>query len=508
METTKESLCISNEFRGVNLGDKRLDRRLQRIAERVSHSPSMSLPRIFKNPSQLEGVYRFIENEKVDAEAILAPHQEKTWQRAYHHDVILVLHDTTAFSFGGGARDGMGVVDPTDIPGFYMHASFGVGLDGEPLGLCRAYAWSRQDKVFGKIPQSRSQYIPDRESLRWLEAVEDVEDSAIQRQGEGPRPALIHVMDREGDFIELLAQMDAYQHAYVIRGKYDRRLNPSCEPKEGTLLSVVLDSPIRFHCKVPVQVYKRTPGGKRPTNPEGKGGRIRAAAQTWMEFREAKLEIRAIRKRIYGGNGHHAHMPSEGIDISVVSAREVDASEGTDPLEWTLLTSLPVESTEDIQKVLNAYRQRWLIEEFFKALKSGCKYEEHQFETGARYMRMLAVYLPIAARMLRLRWFDRERGDASALCVLEPDELDALRAYYLRERKPLPDSPTVQIVMPLIARLGGHLPQNGAPGWLTLSRGFAFLHDLTEGWILAKVAFTQAAPLPLEAQRKRGPRKM
>jgi hypothetical protein len=211
-------------------------------------------------------------------------------------------------------------------------------------------------------------------------------------------------------------------------------------------------------------------------------GRQRTPIETWSERRVAELELRALRARIYGSKGCHVFVPPEGLVLNVVYVQEINAPEGVEPVCWYLLTDQPIETAQEISFVVDCYCKRWLIEEMHKAIKTGCGYEKHQFEHGERYYRMLSIVLPIAVQMLRARWYSREHGGADARLVYEADQIIALRIHLHEKRKRLSEHPTVVEVTGLVARLGGHLPQNGAPGWLTLWRGHAKLAMLTESY--------------------------
>jgi len=97
---------------------------------------------------------------------------------------------------------------------------------------------------------------------------------------------------------------------------------------------------------------------------------------------------------------------------------------------------------------------------------------------------LLAVFAPIAYRMLLIRSEARRTPDAPASEVISQDHIDVLRA---RGRRKLSDSPTTREIYLAIAALGGHLKHNGDPGWSTLAYGLEKLETLTEGWIAAKL---------------------
>ncbi len=120
-------------------------------------------------------------------------------------------------------------------------------------------------------------------------------------------------------------------------------------------------------------------------------------------------------------------------------------------VEWRLATT-----------VVDAYGARWRIEEYFKALKTGCALEKRQLETLDALLNALGLFIPIAWNLLRLRVLSRQEQPASK--VLSSTQLKVLRAS---SKKELPDRLTVRDAMLAIAKLGGHLKRNGDPGWIT-----------------------------------------
>ena len=173
------------------------------------------------------------------------------------------------------------------------------------------------------------------------------------------------------------------------------------------------------------------------------------------------------------------------LALNVVRVWELTPPEGEKPVEWLLLTSEPITTPEQIARVVDWYRSRWVIEEFFKALKTGCSYEKRQLESFHALRNALAIFAPIAWQILLVRTEARHRPESPARGVVSEDQLAVLRAA---ARKPLPSAPTARHVMLAIAALGGHLPRNGEPGWLVLARGLEKLDTLTAGWRLAKEA--------------------
>ena len=481
---------VTDDLADADLGHVRRTKRLVKIVKSVQKAPWLPIPRVCESAADCEAAYRFLESDDVATEAIIAPHRKKTAERAARLDVVIVAHDTTTVCVGGGARPGLGVVDPTDGVGFYLHNSCCFALDGEPLGVQRMYAWIRTEAVAGKRSQSESQYDPDSEAERWHDAVHEVDD-AIRQVGDfgrlAPSPLIIHVMDREADSLRLLCDMQEHGRCFVVRASHNRRLEPGRHKAKTMLFEAVSSTDVR--CTHSMQVVRRmskVQKGSSTTVSGAKGVRPRKFVHKWTETRNANFEVRAMTTRIYPGNGQHAQVPKDGLVINIVHAQEVNAPEGVEPVCWYLLTDQSIDTPEDLCFVIHSYGLRWLIEEYHNAVKTGCQLEMHRFRHGNQFIRMLCIVVPIAVQMLRLRWFDRERPEADATQVLEQEHIDVLQAHQEKQGKKLPVQPTVRQVMLVIARLGGHLKHNGPPGWQVLYRGLAALEMLVEGYRLCR----------------------
>jgi hypothetical protein len=157
-----------------------------------------------------------------------------------------------------------------------------------------------------------------------------------------------------------------------------------------------------------------------------------------------------------------------------------------EPIDWTLLTQEPIDTAEQILKIVDYYRGRWMIEEYFKALKTGCSFEKRQLESLATLLNALAIFVPVAWRLLLLRGMARSHPTVPATIVLTEPQIAVLHAV---TKKPLPHDLNVEQALLAIAALGGHIKNNGQPGWQLLGRGFRKLLNLEEGWTAAKNVF-------------------
>jgi hypothetical protein len=444
----------------MRLGDARLQRRLEFISKRVRQAPERSFPKLFADDTELEGTYRFLNNARVDPNAVLSQHIEETLRRASGEETVLVLHDTTTFSFGGECdRDEVGSIDGNS-PGFLGHFALAVtpGEARKVLGIVGMEPTFRLEPL-PKVHWRKRQEDPSKESLRWPRLVDTVAGRV------GQPGSLLHVMDAEGDSFEFFAHLVGGNHRFVIRAAHEgRRVVGEHESLAETLA-----------VREPVACRRTLLG---PRTRKASQGRSRHEPR---ESRVAKLEVQAMSVSLRRPE-RRPGLPAQ-IALNVVHVYEVDAADGADPVDWKLYTSEPIDTPERILAIVDAYRSRWVIEEFFKALKSGCAYEKRQLESRHALLNALAILAPIAVQLLVLR--NEARSDEKTPTSLTERQIKVLRAV---GRRPLPKNPTARELMLAVAGLGGHIKNNGEPGWQVLGRGFADLRTYELGWVAAQEA--------------------
>lgn len=451
---------VANEFEGAKLGDARRTRRLQRMAASAGDAPGVGFPQMVADDSELEGVYRFLGNEDVDADQILEPHALATFRRARQAGFCLVIHDTTDFRFGGEhRREGLGHINSQKQQGFFAHFALAV-LPGEervPLGVCGLTRNSRQIR---KGTRRKSWWEmskdPTRESLRWAQLLTEVE---AKREGF----ECIHLMDREGDIYDLMAQMRRIGARFVVRGSHDRALS------DGGRLSHRLQAlqPQAFRN---INIALRLDDGRSHSSKQKHPPRKARSAQV------AVAGTRVILRRTLA-----AHEAELEVAVNVVHVWEVSPPRGQPEVTWVLYTSEPIETPEQLLAVVDHYRSRWTIEEYFKALKTGCKLERRQLESYHALSNALSLFVPIAWKILLARSLSRALPNAPASTVLSSVQLELLAAHLELDQPPR----TAEQAAFAVAKLGGHLKRNGPPGWQTLGRGFERLLWMHAGQLAA-----------------------
>jgi len=446
--------ALSSEVADADLGDARLAQRLGLLIDSLADRPGESFPKALSD-AELEGAYRFFGNAKVTPEAILAPHVRQTVLRATGRGDVLVVHDTTEFEFGGESkREGLGrLIRPGQ--GFFGHFALAVGADGdrEPLGLLNLETIFRHGKA---IPRKKRRAKDNRgESARWRRSI----DEAEKRLAGAARA--IHIMDREADSYAIFSALSDAGRLFVIRSFQDRVLADD----ETRLRAAAKSARRSFDRDVPLSRRPKIDGPKGERHP------ARNYRVATLSFAAKTIEIPRT------ADAKTAASPTLRLNIIYVWERKPPP--GEPPVEWFLLTNLPISTPAEIAYAVDCYRARWVIEEYFKALKTGCQYEKRQLESARSLLNALAVLAPVAWRLLLLRHLGRHAPKRPATDVLTVSQLEVLRAV---AKRPIPKRPTVRDAMLAVAGLGGHLPRNGDPGWLVLGRGMHDLLVLELGW--------------------------
>ena len=452
---------VADEFSKANLGHEQRRTRAMKIAEACSAAPDHSFPDIAGDTAALEGLYRFCSNDEVAPEKLVEAHAEKTCERAAQARLVVCPHDTTEFGFSPDTiRAGLGRLR-TNTQGFLAHMTLAVAADGSrnPLGVLAMNPWVRP-KGKKKRGSARERYETS-ESRRWGNQVDEVEARMAGRA------SLIHVMDREADAFPLLSDMAIKGRRFVVRLTHDRHVE--FDGIATRLREAAASAPQLFEAVVPLS---RRKGSKCPQT--AKTHKPRDGRFAMLAFSSLKITIpRPASCPAYWANG------AKQVELNVVRVHEPNPPEGEEPVEWLLATTEPVETAAQVRAVVDFYRIRWMIEEFFKAIKTGCAYEQRQLESYHALVCALAIFLPIAWQLLLLRHLARNAPEAPATSVLTPVQILILRN---KAHVKLSESPTARQGLLAVASLGGHLKRNGEPGWLVLWRGMAKLDLLASGW--------------------------
>ena len=468
---------VVDEMKTVDLKDKRLNQRLTEVLSQLGGHPAASIPAACGGHAEMTAAYRLFDNDKATVEAILQPHLEATRQRIASQPVVLLVQDTSEIDLTRPEQQvaGAGPLDSGARRGALLHLLHAFTPDGTPLGTVQAQSWARDDAAPPSTSLSRGQRaatpIEEKESYRWVDAFRRAGDEA-QRC---PSTQLLCLADSEADIYELLAEATAEPQpvGWIVRACQNRALHRenSQEPAEKHVREHVLGQPVLFTHTIQVR------GRQAKVGCETRGRRQP------RQSRKAHMEVRAARVTLRPPWRADRKLPP--VTVNAVLVSEVDPPEDDAAVEWLLLTSLPVDEIEHVRQVIQYYCVRWMIEVFFRVLKSGCRVEARRFEHIDRLMSCLAVYLIVAWRTLYLCRLGRSCPEISCEAVFEPAEWKSVWQVIHRTTPPS-QPPRLGELVRLVAQLGGYVNRKtGAPpGPQTIWLGLQRMHDFALSWQL------------------------
>jgi hypothetical protein len=450
-ERTASGHDALSELVGLELGDSRRAARIRRIVEAMQEDPGAHFPTAVETVAEREALYRIFSNAHVTHEALLAPHATQTVQRMSEvSGRPLVVIDKTAFVFNGESeRDGLERLG-VNRHGFDAFFALAVSSQRKPLGVLAV------DPIDANLGRSGTE--------AWLPIVE-----ASAKHAEALRP--IYVMDREADAYGLFSAFIEHGRDFVIRVAHDRWVREHGGAAKEFLRDIAARGPVIV--KRQVRLSRRTRVGTTPSS--RRRHPPRDARDVVLHVRSCPITLPKPAK-LRG-------VPSS-LAVHLVQVLEHKPPPGTAPVEWLLLTTLPIGDAVSVAAIVDTYRARWTIEEYFKALKTGCNYEKRQLESRHALLNALGVLAPLAWRLLALRSAAEDDPEAPASSLMALDEIHVLRK--MSKDIKLGRAPTVEHALLALARLGGHFPQNGRPGWLVIWRGLEKVLERVEGYRLAR----------------------
>jgi Transposase DNA-binding/Transposase DDE domain len=462
-----DSNCVVTELGAASFKDRRLAIRLRGLAEKFVAKPGASFPRALVGSAEQEAAYRFFGNVAVSPDAILDGHFEGVRQRCEREDTVLAIHDTTTISFRHDGRRRGDAGESLPKQRFFAHVALVITDDGtrRPLGVAGLDAWYRGASYGGGGWH-------DEHDRWWLMAQRTAQRLAHKN--------VVHIMDREADDYWLFHNLATNGQRFIVRAR-----------ASGTRTRRLVDDDFSHLHEAVASLEAEVERDVKLAKRRKKGSEVHDSRHPPRESRLTRLSIaaRAVtlkmpKRHPQQSKARRAATLPPTLSLNVVRVWEPTPPPGEKPVEWVLFTTDPIDNEEQILRIVDRYRARWTIEEYFKALKTGCAYESRQLEDFNSLVNVLAVFAPIACTLLDLRSEARRTPDAPAELVLSKTQIEVLRAL---GRVKLPEAPTQRDVLLAVAALGGHIKWNGDPGWLTLARGYADLLMLTSGWEAAKL---------------------
>ena len=450
----------SQNFGSLDLGDIRRSRRLAILLDIMCRHPGSSLPDKLATPKDLRSFYRLMDCERLTHPCVMQGHADETRRQIAALDenaTVLILHDATELDYTSkkSLTEHLGQIGQGSRCGYICHNSLAVrAADGAVLGLVSQILHHRADVPKNEtIKQKRER--ADRESRLWVQGA----------KASGPAPSgklCVDISDSLSDTFEYMSFEVAQGRHFVLRSREDRRL------AEPLLRQDYLYAGVR----------KLASMGERT---------IAVLPSPTRQKRQAKLQVSFAPVVLHSPGKTLGDYVKEPLSMWVVRVWEEATPREEEPLEWILLTNVPVKTFADAQERVAWYERRPIVEEYHKGMKTGCGIELMQFEKIERLEPAIAVISVLATQLLRMR--DAARApDADirrATEVIGTEYVEVLVKHY---GKRLGTNPSIKNFYMHVARLGGHQNRksDGFPGWITLWRGWMKLESMVDGYRAAR----------------------
>ena len=331
-------VSLWDEIQGVDFGDKRLNQRLELILDRLGQQPNHTIPAATKSRAEMEAAYRFFDNDKVSPQRILQPHFDATRKRISQCDLVLLVQDTTEVDVTRPNQqvDGAGPMECETRRGGFLHPLAAFTIEGLPLGTVWQKTWTR-DRIEKKLtPEEKKRKrnqtpIEEKESIRWIEGLRAARDVASECSG----TTCVCVCDSEGDIYELFSE------PREIEGPKDQvhLLVRACQTRatndQSNWLRKVRSTECLYEATVDVSARKAKIAPKK----QGKRSKSRSARIAHVEVRATTVCLRSPWRR-------DRKLPD--VTMNVVLVEETNPPDGSDAVQWLLVTTLPVDTHEQV----------------------------------------------------------------------------------------------------------------------------------------------------------------
>ena len=431
-------------------GNRKTNERFVSTLETLGQKFGQSIPRSSAHKREMEGIYHFFNSKRVMAEGILLGERNRLVQYIVNEcpSTILSIGDVTTLDYRNkrcAAKTNF--VTSKNRPGYNVLSQLLCDGQGVPLGLFDQFCWNYKAEELGKRRQRQHLPIELKETghyLRQWQSLNQTFSSCVQSR-------FIHLFDRAADVHELLQTQGQGHIFYIIRSKNNRTLL-----EQDITISDLLDS-LPPSGGYTYQINKQSP--KKETFIE-----IKRQNGLKTETRKAKIEVTFTTATLRASNATPKR-PLRPFQVSIVRAKEVDVPPTVEAIQWTLYTTLPLNSFEDALEVIYFYTLRWQIENFHYTLKQGAKVEELQLEEPRAILNAIATYSLLAVQVARLRYLAEKNPSLDIQSTGFTKQDYTILALYLNSKNNLkmelsPSVVTVEKFAQLISILGGNHNRN------------------------------------------------
>lgn len=437
-------------FESCQLGDVRRNKRLMKLATQLADRPDGSIPDQTETWGDCKAAYRLFDQEDVSFQAIIEPHCQQTREACEPGDVRLIINDTTEYDYTSlRTAKGLGPIGNGHCRGFFVHSALMLddqshrieGLAAQEVFYRKVRKVSKQKKIASRNSVRRQ---ADRESAVW--------GRVFDRVGRPPEGVTwIHVCDRGADDIEVMWRALHNGCGFVIRAARLKRKILTPDGRKLPLDEYLVELPTQGTREVSVPATAKT---------------LARTATVTLRYGEVLIPLSNVLTPWL-----KEHRPPGPLRAGLVELLETNPPKGVTPIRWVLYTNTPATSKARANATIERYEQRPQVEDYHKAVKTGCGVERRQLKTADRLERAAALSSVVAVRLMQLKTAAKETPDRPARELVPCRWINLLRIT-----RKLPPNPEMSIrdFMRQLAGLGGFLCRkgDGEPGWITIWRGF------------------------------------
>jgi hypothetical protein len=444
---------VMKTFGAVECGDPRRTDRLIKVAKALASNPSASLPCALETWGETLGAYRLLANPAISFEQIVSPHWSQTYHEATQSSRTLLLADITEMDYSTHkAVKGLAPIgNSREDLGFSLHTVLAMNPQTKQLLGCLT-----QEPFLRKLAPERETKAErrkrERESQVWARSVQHI--------GRVPQNCQwIYVADSGSDIYTFWQTCEDLGYDFALRVAQDRVIEiaaedalEDCDEKYLKTLARALPATAARFLSVPAHEHQP----KR---------------EVFLQMSFQKVHIQPP---VHGDCLHKTDLVAW-----VIRVWETHPPQGQEPLEWILLTTVPILCPADAWEVVQWYRWRWILEDFHKALKTGCRMEQRFLQRVEALCKLVAILTPIALRLLLIRQAAQQTQDIPAAQVVSQEVIGVVIHLDPRHREIV----TAKQLWHAIARLGGYLDRtcDGPPGWQTLWKGWMRVMHTLQG---------------------------
>lgn len=447
-----EQNWLAFERQHMDLGHVGRENRLSEMIDDFCRNPGGSVKTVSGSEAASHAAYRFLESKKVEFNNIVEGQATATWARMNlmpEKTRILVMNDTMYLNLTRPTPlKKVGHIGNHGEQGLLVHTGLAVTTTGVPQGIVTQKVWGRDPKKYGQKKNRAQRKFKDKESVKWVRTLEDV------NRGKKDVPVeLVVIGDQESDIYDFFAAPREEDVHFLVRATGNRKVTDT-----ANILEFLAARPRDGKTEISLN---RAPGRRART---------------------AKCDVTYASITLSPPSRKFPEEKYNPVTLIAVWCREPNPPKGQTGISWLLLTTLPVETLEDALDYVRYYTYRWLIEQYHRVLKGGCRIEERQLRTKENMERMLGVFNYVAWRLLWILYRSREAPQA---CCEEAFSRAEWMVLYARlngkvYRKKTP--PALADAVKWVATLGGYWGRknDSPPGIIILWRGMTTLQETLE----------------------------